>query len=317
MLYAYSCLDQHFSSSATDLAMKGQFQLAFQHYNNAIAGLRRGAPLLHNILLSSMVGWMFEMTMCKVDRAQVHICGAQRIIREWDRVKGSSGDYDVVVEAVRAIKLGPNQRAGTDSGRASEQTSDTSPRPDLPTINTLEDAWTTLESAISDLRIPTLSPVGQERSRQRLNLWSTAFVVQRFRLSSAASTKPSTAHKTPTKSPVTLSAKRPIVLLHKIGLVALELHKHQSVNNVIEAEQRRKHWETVLGSCESVLEFGYGVRIERGVGILVDLILWQARCGRGGGVDGDVGGGINGEARGNEEVLRRARRLKGRLRLVD
>lgn len=66
-----------------------------------------------------------------------------------------------------------------------------------------------------------------------------------------------------------------------------------------------------------MLEFGYGVRIERGVGILVDLILWQARCGRGGGVDGDVGGGINGEARGNEEVLRRARRLKGRLRLVD
>lgn len=275
MVYAFSCLDQHFMSSATTNAIKGRMRFALQHYNKAISGLTHGTPALHNILLSSIIGWMFEITTCNFQKAKIHILGAQNLVKQFDEIdrsKGRSPRQDMVVEAVRSLPLGPHWKA--------EKTSGCDPAPEeLPEINSLEDAWTTLEDSMQDLRRPDIDIETLNRGQRAMRLWQNAFIDNRFRLSGDAE--------------VPMSAKRPIVLLHKIGLVCLELHKNHLTGSSISG--RRKHWETVLNNSEYILEFGYGPRIDNGVAMLLDIIV--------------------GHAHSDREIFQRACKLRQRLRM--
>lgn len=257
MLYAFSCLDQHFMSSAMNLNVKGSYQPGLQYFNKAIRGLTRGTPALHNILLSSLLGWMFEVTVCNFANAKVHITAAQRILTEYEeknRIAGRSANRDSIIEAVKAVQFDPHWQE-------IKAAQDTESSPDeYPEISSIEEAWTTLEDVMKDLKGPNLDSAAVARGRRRLRLWRTAFIDRRNSLSSGASAVP-------------LSAKRPVVLLHIIGSLCLELQSPKASDSSM---RRRKRWECVLNDSESILNYGYGYRIENGIRMLLDIIIAQA-----------------------------------------
>ena len=88
LLLAIASLDRHMLSPASSLAVTGYYQKALQHYTKGLKGLSRGSPALDNILVSSILAWMFELIIAKIENANIHFTSAQRIIDELHIRKG-------------------------------------------------------------------------------------------------------------------------------------------------------------------------------------------------------------------------------------
>ena len=247
MLLAVTSLDEHMMSSASSLVPTGHYKQALKHYNKGIRALCDETPDPNSLLLSSILGWAFELVIGNIETANVHHSSARKMIDELKICKNTAApDMVAVLEYLDSLQWDEVVYPAYEGWKAAGY-----PVTDLPAIKTVTDAWRSLVWIFQEISTGPADFECIQTGEINLNKWRISFDMWKF------------------QSPEPLSVKRSIYLLHNLGLAYLRLLKIRSEEN---ASKQQKQWKLILDSIDNILEMGYGQEIEQGVmAVLIEI----------------------------------------------